>query len=157
MNHYIHMLRDEEGSYYTYGKLTFYNFKCDTMEDEGRPFDAKKPKETRIYAGHHEILLRKAGGMHTRYLNHPNPRIKEIHEGMLWLQDTPQFEWIYIHPGTTHLHTDGCILPGYSRGIHEGLKAVFRSVDAYVDLYKMVVAYIKVGDRVFIDVRDPVK
>ena len=55
---------------------------------------------------------------------------------MLWLQDVPDFEWVYIHSGNNHKHTSGCLLVGYSA--NEAAMTIGRSRDAYSDLYQEV-------------------
>jgi len=82
------------------------HFLCFTLEDEYR--DIKKYGETRIPAGTYKIQLRKEGKFHKRY----KTRFSDIHNGMLWITDVPNFEYILIHPGNTDEHTDGCLLVG---------------------------------------------
>lgn len=75
-----------------------------TLEDEHRA--QKVWGETRIPAGTYPIHLRREGSFHTRY----QERFGRLHRGMLWLQDVPGFEWIYLHIGNTDDDTAGCIL-----------------------------------------------
>lgn len=123
-------------------------FRCFTLEDEYR--EIKVPGKTRIPAGRYEIKFRTEGGMHTRYLNR-----FDFHQGMLELQDVPDFKWIYIHPGNRHEHTEGCILTGdgaQSNVIDDG--AVTSSVSSYERLYKEIVQLFDLNKRVFIAIED---
>ena len=88
--------------------------------------------------------------MHGRYLDRFN-----FHQGMLWLQDVPNFEWIYIHPGNDHTHSEGCILVG--NGVRENVTRtgfLSESVPAYERLYKEIIDSLQQGDQVFITVKD---
>ena len=80
-----------------------------TLEDERR--EEKVMSETRIPAGTYEIKLRTEGGHHNKYAS----RYRNMHKGMLWLQDVPNFKWILIHCGNTDEHTAGCLLVGDSQ------------------------------------------
>jgi len=146
--------RFSSGSYCTLGLLHSVDaqaalaFKCFTLEDEHR--DVKVMGQTRIPAGCYEICLRAAGGMHSRYSER-----YPFHKGMLWLQDVPGFEWIYIHPGNDHSHTEGCILVG--NGIRENLTRngfLSESVSAYEALYQEMVEQLEGGRKVYITIKD---
>lgn len=115
-----------------------------TLEDEFRVL--KVPGETRIPAGTYEIKLRTEGGMHAKYV----VRFSD-HKGMLWLQNVPGFEYIYIHCGTTDDDTAGCILVGDTANA-EGTLA--RSELAYRRLYGQVANAILAGEPVSITVED---
>src|SRR5688500_1725133 len=82
-----------------YGDLKSGEFRCFTREDQKQA--VKVPRETRIPAGTYKIKLRAEGSMQAKY--------SELYgwhrHGMLWLQDVPGFEWIYIHPGNTDADT----------------------------------------------------
>lgn len=124
------------------------DFRCYTLEDEHR--DIKVNGKTRIPAGKYEIKLRTAGGMHERYTKR-----FDFHQGMLWLQDVPGFEWIYIHPGNNHEHTEGCILTG--DGTHGNILSdgsVVNSTPAYERLYKEITKQMALGKRIFIEIVD---
>lgn len=121
-------------------------FHCHTVEDEPRV--KKVYGETRIAAGTYRILLRTVGGMHQRY-----KKKYSWHQGMLWLQDIPEFEWIYIHPGKNEKHTDGCILVGYTAASKNGF-AISRELQAYQDLCFKVYAAIANGEEVYITIED---
>ncbi len=97
------------------------------VEDEHR--DEKVEGETRIPAGEYQIRLRREGGMVERY----DKRFAPYHDGMLWLQDVPDFEWVYIHVGNDDDDTEGCILPGMQRGPN---MTVLQSARAYGEIYK---------------------
>ena len=119
-------------------------FVCFSLEDQHQ--NVKVPGETRIPAGTYQIRLRIEGGMHERY------KAKyDDHVGMLWLQNVPGFEWVYIHPGNDPSDTLGCILVGDTAQA-EGL--IERSVQAYRRLYRAVAAALLTGEAVQIEVRD---
>jgi len=126
-------------------------FRCFTLEDEYRA--EKIAGETRIPAGFYDVKLRKEGGFHNRYSNHP--RIGPIHKGMLHLQNVPGFEWILIHCGNTDEHTAGCLLVGL-HGLTEigGAPKVGRSVDAYVDIYPECAAALESGKNLTVEIID---
>lgn len=121
---------------------------CFTLEDEHR--DVKVMDETRIPSGVYEIKLRDAGGITKKYAS----KYPDIHKGMLWLQDVPNFEWVYIHVGNTDDHTSGCLLVGNSANLREGNKTIGSSVDAYKELYVLVADAIESGEPVFIEIID---
>lgn len=104
-------------------------FQCWTLEDP--PQDQKIPGRTRIPAGQYDILLRQEGGMHQDY----STRFVNEHEGMLELQDVPNFSYIYIHIGNYAKDTEGCILVGKMAY----KERVTSSTDTYFSLYEKVV------------------
>ena len=120
-------------------------FECFTLEDEYR---SKKVKhETRIPEGRYKIELRNEGGMTAKYAEK-----YDFHEGMLWLRDVPNFEYIYIHTGNNDDHSSGCLLVGdtcqtnlYKNGF------IGNSRTAYERLYKKIVNAMKEGE-VWVDV-----
>lgn len=131
------------------GDLLFINgeFFCHALEDEYR--EIKIAGETRIPAGRYEIKLRNEGGLTKKYAaKYP------FHRGMLHLQHVPGFEWIYIHTGNTDDHTDGCILVGYSAEVNRHEHTIGRSVEAYSDLYQLVLLALDRNERIFITIQD---
>jgi len=123
---------------------------CFTVEDEKR--EVKVPGETAIPEGRYEIKFRDEGGMTKRY----RAKFPELHRGMLWLQDVPGFEWVYIHIGNTDDHTEGCILVNYNAmldPIHGGGTGG-NSTNAYKALYQKIVNAVDRGEQVFIRVID---
>jgi hypothetical protein len=84
-------------------------FLCYTLEDERRVLKVRG--ETRVPAGKFNITLRTVGGMTENY----NKRFPDIHKGMLWVRDVPNFEYILIHCGNTDEHSAGCLLLGDSQ------------------------------------------
>ena len=106
---------------------------CYTLEDEFR--EVKVSGETRIPAGTYELKIRTEGSLTKRY----EARFPDFHEGMIWLQNVPNFKWIYIHCGNDDDDTDGCILVGsYLR-----LNRVLNSRSTYKAIYPGIVANIK--------------
>ena len=76
---------------------------CFTLEDQRR-LGEKVAGETSIPLGTYEIKLRTEGGMHEKYLR----QFMELpHQGMLHLQNVPDFEWVYLHIGNTDDDTLG--------------------------------------------------
>ncbi len=74
-----------------------------TIEDTHR--DEKVYGKTCVPAGTYNVKLRNEGGMTKRYA-----RRYKTHQGMIWLQDVPGFEWVYVHVGNDAKASDGCIL-----------------------------------------------
>jgi len=122
---------------------------CFTLEDERRR--VKVQGETCIPAGRYEIRLRREGGLHQKYL----ARFPSTHLGMLWLQEVPGFNWIYLHIGNDEAETDGCPLLGRVPVIlPDGEFRVASSTQAYLALYGRVTDAMERGERVFIEVNE---
>lgn len=116
------------------------------VEDEYRK--EKVAGETRIPAGIYEVKLRREGGMVTRY----DARFANIeHNGMLWLQDVENFEFIYLHCGNSDDDSEGCIIVGMSRAPK---MKVALSAHAYAEIYKAVYAHADSGN-LSIEITDP--
>lgn len=136
----------------TLGQLTLSGddpWSCFTCEDERRK--VKVPGETCIPPGTYEVKLRTDSAKFQKYYD----RFPDFHRGMLWLQDVPEFEFIYIHVGNKESHTDGCILPGVvPQVMPDGEFQVARSEVAYVALYKRVIAAMDKEERVVVHVTE---
>jgi len=120
-----------------------------TLEDTKRI--KKVAGQTRIPAGNYQIELRQEGGMHEKYRR----RFEGMHRGMLWLQDVPEFEWIYVHTGNKRGHTEGCILVGNSLNnntLQDGF--VGASTSAYRRIYPEISGAIAGGEGASIRVAD---
>ena len=123
-------------------------FECYTLEDQHN--EPKVPGETRIPAGRYQIKLRTEGGMYGRY----GQRFP-WHKGMLWLQDVPDFEWIYIHVGNKDDDSEGCILVGDGQVSNVTERGqVTSSVAAYRRLYQRIVKTLDEGQDVWITIED---
>lgn len=120
-------------------------FMAYTLEDEHR--DVKVMHETRIPAGTYDITLRTVGGFHAKY----SKRFGEMHKGMLWVRNVPDFEYILIHAGNDDDDTSGCLLVGDTQTQNvtsDGF--VGSSVNAYKRIYKPIAEAIECGDEVTI-------
>lgn len=123
-------------------------FECFTLEDERRT--EKVAGETCIPPGSYEIKLRHGSPKFGKY-----DQRWEWHNGMLWLQDVPDFEYVYIHPGNDDDDTDGCIIPGQVPIIlPDGEFEVRKSRDAYAEVYRKCMLAIDAGSRVVIHVME---
>lgn len=123
-------------------------FQCFTLEDERRKVKVKG--ETCIPPGSYEIKLRHGSPKYGKF-----DERWDWHNGMLWLQDVPGFEYIYIHPGNTDDDTDGCILVGdVPLVLPDGEFKIARSRDAYADVYRKVMLALEADDRVVIHVSE---
>lgn len=123
-------------------------FQCYILEDQFN--EPKIPKETRIPSGHYQILMRDAGGMVRRYKQR-----FPWHKGMLWLQDVPDFTFVYIHVGNTDDDSEGCLLVGDAQSTNVGDDGmVTHSVNAYRRLYNKIVSALDAGEDVWITLED---
>jgi len=103
---------------------------CYTCEDAHHT--VKVHGQTRIPAGTYQLKLRTEGSMSPRY----RQRFGAAHRGMLWLQNVPGFEFVYIHTGNDEDHTLGCILVGENRS--ESRRNIQQSRDAYGRIYSKI-------------------
>ena len=119
-------------------------FQCFTLEDTFN--EPKVYGKTRIPEGSYAIELRKEGGMVKKY-----DEKYSGHDGMLWLRNVDNFEYVYIHVGNDDDDTDGCILVGRNCNTQNG-QSINGSVLAYKDLYPLVKEQIDAGYPVNIEV-----
>lgn len=144
---YIQQVRLQDDGKSTIGMMHVNGkFAGFTLEDTNR--DVKVAGETCIPTGKYEILLRPAGGMHAKY----SSVYADAHHGMLWLQDVPGFEWIYIHTGNTAGHTEGCILVGTTCDSTYGNQKILNSVVKYKELYADISGALLRGEQVTIEI-----
>ena len=124
----------------------FRKFLCYTLEDEYR--EEKIKGETRIPAGTYQVVLRKSGGFHNKYVE----RYGKMHRGMLHITDVPNFEYILIHTGNTDEHTSGCLIVGESQNDLDKGKDGFVGASgvAYKKLYPKVADALDKGEDVVI-------
>ena len=122
----------------------FRKFLCYTLEDEYR--EEKIKGETRIPAGTYQVVLRKSGGFHNKYVK----RYGEMHRGMLHITDVPNFEYILIHTGNTDEHTAGCLLLGDTQTNNQISKDGFvgSSGQAYKRIYPPIAEALENGECV---------
>ena len=119
-------------------------FQCFTLEDTYN--EPKVYGKTRIPEGSYEVTLRHEGTMVKKYDDKYNG-----HDGMLWLRNVDNFEYVYIHVGNDSDDTDGCLLVGRGCNTHN-VQTVTGSVLAYTSLYPMVYKEIKAGRPVNIEI-----
>lgn len=142
---FIHVDRIASNSDSSLSLIRVDDYTCFAVEDEYRT--VKVWGETRIPAGVYEIKLRDDGGMNRRY----KAKYGEAHKGMLWLQNVPNFELVYIHPGNDDDDTAGCILPGELATTQYSVR---NSTNAYRIIYDKVIAALEAGENVFVDITD---
>ena len=125
-------------------------FLCYTLEDEHR--NVKEYGETRVPAGTYNITLRTVGGFHSRYTK----KYGEMHKGMLWVREVPNFEYILIHTGNTDEHTAGCLLLGDTQQTNFGWSDGFvgRSAIAYKRVYPAIAKALTNNEQVTITYTD---
>ena len=124
-------------------------FLCFTLEDEGRTRKVKG--ETRVPAGTYELKLRTVGGFHEKY----KAQFGAMHQGMLWLQNVPNFEFVLIHMGNTDADTAGCLLVGNTATQNAtGRGVVGESRAAYRRIYPPIAAALAAGQKVHIEIID---
>ena len=157
----LEVKRTQFGDEATNGELWINGvWECYTLEDEVRD-GPKVYGETAIPVGEYEIKLRTVGGFHSRtekYYDDKEGFGEGWHQGMLWLQSVPGFQFILIHPGNDQHDTLGCLLVGQtqtdldknedgfigrSRAAYEALYPKVR--DALLDGEKVTIKYTNLG------------
>lgn len=122
-------------------------FECFGLEDERR--EKKVFGETRIPPHIYKIGIYRMGRFHERY----KARFISFHQGMLHIENVPNFTSILIHCGNTEKDTAGCLLVGKSASGVYGDFRLIRSAEAYADLYKKVIQSALI-DNLFIHFAD---
>lgn len=122
-----------------------------TLEDEFHV--AKIKKETRIPAGKYEIKLRiDPSGLVMKYRkNFP------WFTGHLWLQDVPNFNYVYMHRGNTDEHTEGCILLANTCDLTPPTQDGFigESTQCFEKVYKKIEPLLRLNkEKVFITINN---
>lgn len=120
-------------------------FLCYILED---PYQPKKVYgNTCISDGTYKIELRTEGRLHEKY----SEKFPEFHQGMLWINDVPDFTDIYLHIGNSPKDTHGCPLVGDDAKSNLGDKhSIFRSTRAYKRIYPMICEKLALGEEVLI-------
>ena len=120
-----------------------------TLEDERRR--TKVHGETCIPVGRYAVRLRAVGELHRKYA----ARFPDVHRGMLWLQEVPGFQWIYLHIGNDEGDTDGCPLVGrFPVVLPDGEFKVAESTVSYLALYRKAVEAMDRGEGVFVTIQE---
>jgi hypothetical protein len=123
-------------------------FECYILEDERR--EVKVAGETRIPAGRYQLMLRKHGGMHTRYQQR-----FDFHGGMVEIVDVPGFTDVLFHIGNDGDDTAGCLLCG--DGVNNnsiGAGRVSDSTGAYKRVYQKILPALHRGAAAYIEIFD---
>lgn len=148
----LHLIRFNNGENDSLGLFFVDNvFESFTLEDEERLIKVKG--KTRIKEGEYEIILRTEGGLHQDY----SKLFPEMHKGMLWIKNVPDFEYIYLHIGNDHLDTEGCPLLGNTcksnkKGLGNGF--IGESSKAYKAVYPKIAGALLKGEKVMIKIVD---
>ena len=104
-------------------------------EEEGVPVEEWKiPGVTAIPAGRYRIDITMSARFHKR---------------LPILIDVPGYSGVRIHPGNTAADTEGCLLPGKSRGSN----CVGNSRDAFDKLFKTLSLAHTAGEEIWIEVK----
>lgn len=106
-------------------------FSCHGLEDDQ---DAvKEYGHTAIDAGNYPIGVRQEGAMTGKYYK----RFPEWFEGMLWVRDVPNYDWIYIHILNNLDETLGCLGVGLQADLVN--HTIMQSRKAFYALYMLVI------------------
>ncbi|MEM7013391.1 MAG: DUF5675 family protein [Verrucomicrobiota bacterium] len=120
-------------------------FQCYILEDAVRPEKIKG--ETAIPAGSYGIIVTQS------------PRFGRL---LPLLEDVPNYEGVRIHPGNTAADTEGCLLPGKSKGTdfvgfsRDAFNALFPEInDAYKKGQKVSIEIVEMGTSPYCKKTDP--
>lgn len=133
----------------TLGKL-FIDGKYECWIIEDQPQKVKVMHETRIPAGRYRIKLRTVGRFHEKY----SVKFRDMHKGMLHIQNVPGFEFILIHSGNTDRQTSGCLLCNTGFVEKDDRIIGINSVMAYKRLYPKVAKALTSLQEVWIKIED---
>jgi hypothetical protein len=133
----ITLVREPSRDSWTLGLLSIDGrFQCFICEDVVRPAgEPKVPGKTAIPAGRYRIAVTHS------------PRFQRQ---LPLLMGVPGFSGIRIHPGNTHEHTEGCLLPGTD---HDG-RGVKNSQVAFDRLFGRLLSALAANNEVWIEISE---
>ena len=148
----LEVLRFNSGTTFTSGLLfditdNVRSFLCYTIEDAYHP--TKIYGETRIPAGTYKLTLRAEGGFHNRYSKKYSGK-PNWHQGMIYVNDVPNYEYILWHVGNSPIDTKGCLL--LTKTQKDGFGGASRA--AYEEIYPVVRDAILSGEEVTVTYRN---
>jgi len=117
------------------GKLTIDEepFEAVTLEHPTRP--VKIDGKTGIPLGEYELKPRRAGEIYEKYCK----KFKCDHP-IIWLQNVPGFQYVYIHIGNYIKDSLGCILIGRNWQFNGSERMILDSTATYLLFHKLVSA-----------------
>lgn len=117
-------------------------FECFVLEDPVREIPGKPVSEWKVYgataipSGRYQVVITHSARFKRR---------------LPWLMNVPGFEGIRIHAGNRSKDTEGCLLPGRTRGP----AFVGESRLAFNALYAQIDAAVERGESVWISIENP--
>lgn len=151
----LRLVRYAANAVSTLGKLYIDDwFQCFTLEDAHHV--PKIHGQTRIPAGSYRVFLRKLGTSHFD-ANYTKKFGKDWFQGMLQLENVPDFEGVEIHIGNSAADTDGCVLLGNiaeKKPDAKGSMQLFQSSIAFQNFYPKLRDALKAGKTVHISITD---
>ena len=134
----LDLKRYDIGSYDILGKLYYDGkFVCYTIEHKG----------DKASVGSYPLVLRTKGGLHATY----GFRFKDIHKGMIQLDNPAEQGFAFIRTGNVAKDSDGGIVLGTQiegADAPEKPREVWHSDDAYRDLYPKIANRIANGEKI---------
>lgn len=116
-------------------------FQCYLLEDKIRA--EKIPNQTAFPEGIYKLRLNTWGGMNSKYKG----ILGVDHVGMIEIAGIPNYSYVYIHIGNTHLQTSGCPLTGFGFESYKGNYKVLQSRLAYEMVYPKLAAIAQSTDN----------
>lgn len=130
----IKVIRKDFGSDHTISDLFIDGkLECYVIEDVVREPGVKVPGKTAIPYGKYDVIIN---------------RSNRFKRDLPLLLNVPMFEGIRIHPGNTHVDTEGCLLPGTLK--RKG--SVANSRIAFNGLFNKIFNAIEAKEKVTIEI-----
>lgn len=110
--------------------------------------------EKAIPSGTYPLILRTAGGMHGTY----SFRFRDLHRGMLWIQDVPGKSFPFIKVGNRAEFAYGSVLLGNEHkdpSTENGPREVWNSESTYKKVYDRIAKHLEAGNDIQIEVVNP--
>ncbi|MFW5761690.1 MAG: DUF5675 family protein [Cyclobacteriaceae bacterium] len=145
----INVLRYHDDGETTLGLLFIENtFYCYTLEDTYR--QKKIASQTRIPAGTYRVDFNR----HETPLTLKYRKTRPWFNYHLQLKDVPEFTGIYIHNGSNHEHTAGCLLVANGILATDQQKLLNNSRVTFEKLYKLLSRKIDSGEKIRIKIEN---
>jgi hypothetical protein len=115
------------------------------------PRAIKVMHETRLRAGIYPLAIRKEGGFHNRY----SSKFPNIHKGMVWIKNVPEFEYILYHIMNDEGDSSACIGGGdVLENKQNDIDFTGKSSQAYIRTYPKFIKYITENESPILEVID---